>query len=472
VRVSDDEIPLEMLDAGPDTDPNETANVFSIGSGKPAGVGLTDFYAHMPSHSYIFAPSREFWPGASVNARIPPVTVTLPDGRPRLDAHNKPVKISAAAWLDKNKPVEQMTWAPGQPLVIEDRLISEGGWIKRPGCSCFNLYRPPNVVRGDPNDIGPWIGHLLRIYPEEATHLINWFAHRVQRPEEKINHALVLGGNQGIGKDSVLEPVKYGVGPWNFAEVSPQHLLGRFNGFVKSVILRVSEARDLGDIDRFSFYDHMKTYTAAPPDVLRVDEKHLREYSVFNVCGVVITSNHKTDGIYLPADDRRHYVAWSDARREDFSAEYWTSLYRWYEAGGKNNVVAYLSQLDLSGFDAKAPPPKTDAFWAIVSASRAPEDAEMADTLDKLAYPTAVTLATIAAHADTEFSSWLLDRRNSRKVPHRLEECGYVPVRNDVKDGLWKVGGKRAVIYARKDMALRDQIAAASKLVAATAERR
>jgi hypothetical protein len=28
------------------------------------------------------------------------------------------------------------------------------------------------------------------------------------------------------------------------------------------------------------------SYTAAPPDVLRVDEKHLREYSVPNCCGV------------------------------------------------------------------------------------------------------------------------------------------------------------------------------------------
>ena len=80
----------------------------------------------------------------------------------------------------------------------------------------------------------------------------------MQRPHEKINHALVLGGKQGIGKDTILEPVKYAVGPWNFNEVSPQQLLGRFNGFLKSVILRVSEARDLGEFDRFAFYDHMK----------------------------------------------------------------------------------------------------------------------------------------------------------------------------------------------------------------------
>ena len=109
-------------------------------------------------------------------------------------------------------------------------------------------------------------------------------------------------------------------------------LLGRFNGFLKSVILRVSEARDLGDVDRFAFYDHMKAYTAAPPDVLRVDEKNIREYSVLNVCGVIITTNHKTDGIYLPADDRRHFVAWSDAdaRRLRRTAT-GPSLYHWFE---------------------------------------------------------------------------------------------------------------------------------------------
>src|ERR1700730_7177230 len=82
--------------------------------------------------------------------------------------------------------------------------------------------------------------------------------------------------------DARLEPVKYAVGPWNFCEVAPRTLLGRFNTFLKSVVLRISEARDLGDVDRFAFYDRMKTCTAAPPDVLRVDEKHLREYSVLN----------------------------------------------------------------------------------------------------------------------------------------------------------------------------------------------
>ncbi len=85
---------------------------------------------------------------------------------------------------------------------------------------------------------------------------------RVQRPQEKINHALVLGVLQGVGKDTLLEPVKHAVGPWNFTEVSPQQRLGRFNGFVKSVVLRVSEAKDVGEFDRFKFYAHTKVYLA------------------------------------------------------------------------------------------------------------------------------------------------------------------------------------------------------------------
>jgi hypothetical protein len=63
---------------------------------------------------------------------------------------------------------------------------------------------------------------------------------------------------------------------------------------------------------------------------------------------------------------------------------YWTDLYQWFATGGNQHVAAYLAQLDLSGFDAKAPPAKTATFWEIVDASRAPEDAELADVLDEI----------------------------------------------------------------------------------------
>ncbi len=421
------------------------------------GVRLDDFRAYMPSHNYIYMPTGDFWPSTSVNSRIPPIAVANEAGEER--------RIPANQWLDRHRAVEQMTWAPGEPQVVAHRIVLEGGWIDRRDCNVFNLYRPPALRLGDPDKAGPWLAHVQRVYPNEAEHIVNWLAHRRQRPHEKINHALVFGGAQGIGKDTILEPVKAAIGSWNFIEVTPQQMLGRFNGFAKSVILRISEARDLGDVDRFAFYEHSKIYTAAPPNVLRVDEKNLREHAVFNVCGVIITTNNKTNGIYLPADDRRHFVAWSDLIRDDFTADYWRTLYSWYANGGSAHVAAYLASKDLSAFDPKSPPPKTEAFWDIVASNSAPEDAELADAIGKLGSPTAVTLAMIADAADSDFAEWLRDRKNARKAPHKMEEGGYKSVRNPgAKSGRWKVSGKDVVIYARKELSVRDAVMAAEKL--------
>jgi hypothetical protein len=230
--------------------------------------------------------------------------------------------------------------------------------------------------------------------------------------------------------------------------------------------LRVSEAADRGDtersIDRFKFYDHSKTLIAAPPDVLRCNEKNLREHYIPNVTGVIVTTNHKTDGIFLPADDRRHFVAWSDLAKEDFPVSYWNALWRWYHTGGLGHVAAYLANLDLSLFDPKAPPPKTDAFWAIVDANRSLEDAELADVLDRIGNPNAVTVSRIMTEATGGFQAWIMDRKNRRAIPHRMEQCGYTPVRNAAAaDGLWRINGTRQAVYARTELSIRERLAAA-----------
>jgi hypothetical protein len=64
------------------------------------------------------------------------------------------------------------------------------------------------------------------------------------------------------------------------------------------------------------------------------------------------------------------------------------------------------------------------------------------------------------------FAGWLKDRKNRRKIPHRFECCGYVPVRNSgAKDGLWKIHGSRQVIYARAALSVAKRHAAANELV-------
>ena len=453
---------------------------------KSRGKTIDDFQAFLPDHSYIYIPTRDRWPAVAVNSQLSPMPVLNKDGtRARKpDTKDKdgnsqrgePLSILPSAWLDKNQAIEQMTWAPGLPMLIRDRLISEGGWFDHPGDSCFNLYRPPTIKHGDPMNARRWLDHVKKVYPDDWDHIIKWLAYRVQHPEIKINHNLVISGHPGVGKDTLLEPVVQAVGPWNCCEVSPEDLFGAFNGYLKAVLLRVSEARDMGDLNKFSLYERMKTMGAAPPDVLRVNEKHLKEHHIVNVVGVIITSNSKTDGIYLPANDRRHYVAWSDLTQSDFESEpgkgdasvYFDTMWRWYEKeGGFEDIAAFLATVDTSDFNPKAPPLKTPAFWAIVQSNRPAEESEIMDALDMLNNPEAITLACLMTGATGDLSAFLHDRKNRKAVSHRIIDAGYEIVRNDVaKDGLWVVNGARKTIYANKDLTVPERDKAAKRLAA------
>lgn len=424
-----------------------------------ADARLNDFWAYLPDHKYIHMPTRALWPAASVDGNVKPWPKSAGGD-----------KIKPSIYLDLQRAVQQMTWHPDFPEIIHDRLAYEGGWIERPGARTFNLYRPPNVFKGDAKEVTLWRDHLRWIYPTDADHIEHWLAQRIQHPGTKINHALVLGGAQGIGKDSLLGPIRQGVGPWNFKEVSPQQMLGRFNPFVRAVVLRVSETRDLGDVDRFAFYEHCKTYTTSPPDVLLCDEKHLREHPVHNVMGVVFTTNYKSSGIYLPPDDRRHYVAWSDIKREEFTSTYWRTFWDWMsDDDGIGNVIAFLRELDLTGFDPKAEPRKTDAWFAIVTANIAQEDSDLGELIAHIKSPPVLILKHLIDAASLlrrhEIIADLTERARRRAVPHKLERAGYSALPNpNAKDGRWTVDGAQAVIYGHNVRTRSELIAAANDL--------
>jgi hypothetical protein len=71
----------------------------------------------------------------------------------------------------------------------------------------------------------------------------------------------------------------------------------------------------------------------------------------------------------------------------------------------------------------------------------------------------------------SSFAYWLTDRKNRRAIPHRLENVGYAPIRNDdAKDGLWKVAGARQVIYALANRSLHDRLDAATQVITGKGE--
>jgi hypothetical protein len=70
----------------------------------------------------------------------------------------------------------------------------------------------------------------------------------------------------------------------------------------------------------------------------------------------------------------------------------------------------------------------------------------MADVLEEMGSPAVVTVEqvidqTCKSSDLSKLGEWLEDRRNSRQIPFRMEQVGYVPVRNaaDKVEGRWVV---------------------------------
>ena len=289
-------------------------------------------------------------------------------------------------------------------------------------------------------------------------------------PGEKINHALVLGGEQGIGKDAILEPLKIAVGPWNFAEISPQEALGNFNEFGQSVVLRISEGKDLGDVDRFAFYEATKTLIAAPPDTLRVNPKFVKPYYVLNVIGVIITTNHKVGGLFLPPDDRRHFVAWSTVEPSAFSPDLLGGILGEAQrgrrgSGRRSSQDARPRPLQPQGAAAAHAGVLRDGQRHALRGGERDGRHHRAPRKTQRAGHRPISSPEPTPSAATSFVAFLQDAKMAACRPSP-RNCGYRRLSNPYdKRGRWLVGGERVGgVYVRKNLTDREGIAAAEAI--------
>lgn len=424
----------------------------TVPSGKADELTVEDFWAHLPSHRYYNRHTRESYSAEAINGHLKRFTDAL--------------GMKPALYLDMLRAVQQMSWHPGQPEIIEGMTSDNGSLRPDPKGRIFNRFRPSDAVSSD-GDPSVWVNHLRYIYPTDWEYIVKWMAYRIQNPGEKINHAIVLGGVQGTGKDFILKPLRYGVGESNHDTVKPTELFANFTDWVEKTLLVINEARDLGDENRYSFYETTKPLIAGPPDTLRCNLKGLTAYNVPNVMAVLITTNNKLSGLYLPPDDRRHYIAWSPLAEKP-NDEYFDPLWAWMdEQGGMKAALGYLKRCDLTGFRPKGDPPKTEAWHQIVSASVNPEEISMSDAIEGIQCATVKEIiAALQLKGYMELAQTL--QKNARKIPHILERIGLEVLHNPAAkvDGRWRLGdGRKETIYVDKKLPLNQRLALAQAKV-------
>jgi hypothetical protein len=215
--------------------------------------------------------------------------------------------------------------------------------------------------------------------------------------------------------------------------------------------------------------------------VIEINEKHQQQFYIPNVVGIIYTTNHRTNGLYLPPDDRRHFVVWSTMVKDDFHEGYFDDLYEWYANDGVCHVAAYLHEYDVRRFNPAAPPKKTEAFLTMVEGGMTSDDDELADLLDdytgrvengKKVRPDAITPVMIKDWMLDQgristypgLDEWLRSSSNKRQFPRKMEMAGYIMVRANTSDGKWTIDGKRTPIYVRRELSPREQMDAATSL--------
>lgn len=267
-------------------------------------------------------------------------------------------RINAGVWFDENRDrrngmvLSAITYAPGSGAICaRDGETFGNKWIDG---------RPA----GKPGDITPYLELLERVIPNELEreHLLNVFAYKRQHPEVKINHAVLLIGKPGIGKDSIFAPLLWavgGAGSRNIHTVKEgAELVGNFDYALENEIILLNELRQPENKDRRAIENSLKPIIAAPPEYLPINRKNEHPYDALNRVLVLAGSNWDVP-IALPSDDRRWFVVKSPA--EKMSDEEARLLWSWYKSGGFAAIAAFFDARNVVQFNPGAAPPVTEA---------------------------------------------------------------------------------------------------------------
>jgi hypothetical protein len=272
--------------------------------------------------------------------------------------HGKKNKIEASICFDENR--QEMG---ARALVGITYAAGEGVLVARDGDVYGNRWRDARpVVSRAAGNVRPWLDHCEALIPEasEREHVLDVMAYKLQHPEVKINHAVLHGGDQGCGKDTLWAPFIWAVcGPQlkNRGLLDNDTLGGQWGYALESEILILNELKEPEAKDRRALANKLKPIIAAPPEMLTVNRKGLHPYDMLNRMFVLAFSNDLVP-ISLDSQDRRWFCIWSTAPR--MAPDDAVRLWGWYKTGGYEAIAAWLYARDVSAFNPSAAPAWTE----------------------------------------------------------------------------------------------------------------
>jgi len=240
-------------------------------------------------------------------------------------------------------------------LAHKDRREYLGGVVFRPGQECaqgeYNLWRGFSVEPAE----GTWgcgweifRDHLMgdvcggdeRIFEW----LIGWMAHRVQRPWEVPESAVVLIGERGDGKSSVFKILGSLFGKHYMTVTNPRQLMGNFNAhLMDKVLVLADEAVWGGDKTNEGI---LKVMISEDKRVIEIKGKDA--FEVDNCTAYGICSNN--DWVVPVGRQERRFLILRTGSSRQGDLAFWDQMYDVMSAsgGGLARMLYDLQAVDLS----------------------------------------------------------------------------------------------------------------------------
>lgn len=190
---------------------------------------------------------------------------------------------------------------------------------------------------------------------EHYEYLINWMARGVQKPDLPGEVAFVMNGARGAGKSIAARMYGSLFGRHYIAISNANHLVGNFNNHLRDCcVIFADEAFYAGDKRHESVLKTLIT-----EETIMIEAKGLDAEMAPNCTRTIMASNSHW---VVPAggDERRFFmVTVSDQVMQNTS--YFGKIIKDMDSGGRDNLLHFLLNKDISEFDVRKPP-KTEAL--------------------------------------------------------------------------------------------------------------
>ena len=221
-----------------------------------------------------------------------------------------------------------------------------------------------------------FMGYLLE---EDASIMMDWMAHLIQRPYLKMTWAPVLVSvHEGLGKNFLFNIISHLIGHWNTKNVSAGVFNKTFNTFLtSSVLILINELEEIDSRKRYEIVSKLKSYITESTQT--VEPKGVDAYAAEIFSNFILFSNRE-DALHIKDDSRRFFVHINhQAPRNE---AYYSKLFRWLHEGGYDAIYKELVERDLSEFPYKGRAPHTESMDVMVEAGRSNEEGSILEAVE------------------------------------------------------------------------------------------